>query len=270
MFFIFKYLLRNGPSILKRLNTSKFNFIGNLILCIIFSSAMFGGIINLLKFKKILINFLIFCLILLFCYIIFKKGIGSLNKINLILVPLMISIFLIGISMKFELCSFICLDKLRGIAFFYAILYSLLNASNGSILIANLSEKLSKRQKTRVAFISALVLSLILLIADLVLLAHPSSLKEDMPIISLFSGTALIFMNVVVFIGCTTTLFSLIYTSSSIIRGLCKNEYINFSISILLPLFISLIGFSKIVEFLYPLASVLGGALLMLVFFHTS
>ena len=108
---------------------------------------------------------------------------------------------------------------------------------------------------------------LILLSTNIVLLQNQSSLVQDMPLLSLFSGFQKFLMTIVVFIGCITTLFSLVYTSSFSMRGLCKNEFLIFLVSVLLPLVFSLLGFSFIVLYLYPLASILGGVILIDLFF---
>lgn len=259
-FLLFKKLLSLGDSALEKLKKSKFAFLINLFLCLFFSSAMFAGISNLLVFDKIAINFVIFFIVLLFAFIVFKFGMGSLNKINFILVPFMLVVFLVMLSTKLSIkplslqvnCGF------GGLSFLYAILYVILNTANGGVIIANLGQRLSKKQKTQVAFISALTLSVILLIANIVLLLNPTSFLSAMPLVSMFSLEGHVIMTFVVFIGCLTTLLTLVYTLSSSMRGLCKNEFFIFFISVIVPLLLSLLGFDFIVEYLYPLASIFG------------
>ena len=265
-FFAFKFILNYSKKISQKISKSKFAMFTNIILCTIFSSAMFGGINNLLNFDKKLINFVIFCVILLFCCLIFKKGGDFFNKLNLILVPLMLLVFVVLLCYKIKMPQ-LSFSNFGGISIFYCLLYCLLNISNGVVVIAGLGQSLSKKQKARVAFISALVLCIILLLTNIVLLNSPASFEEEMPMLTLFSYGGRIIMTFVIFVGCLTTLFSIIYSCSSSIRGICKNEYLNFSLSIILPLVLSLWGFSNIVQHLYPLASVMGGALLVQLFF---
>ncbi|MBE7074050.1 MAG: hypothetical protein E7379_03060 [Clostridiales bacterium] len=156
-----------------------------------------------------------------------------------------------------------------GVSIFYAILYVLLNVSSGCVLIADLGRELTKKQKTRVAFFSALVLSLILLITNMVLLAYPNFLSNPMPLLDILGGNSVV-IEVLIFIGSATTLFSIVYSISIILRSVCKNEIINFFVCIGVPLFLSLWGFGPIIAYLYPLASVMGGMFLFWVLFIPS
>ena len=117
------------------------------------------------------------------------------------------------------------------------------------------------------AFISALVLGIMLLLTNIVLFAYPALFNEEMPMLAILSSGSSAVITLVVFIGCLTTLLSIIYSASSSIRGMIENEYLNFALSILLPLILSFWGFSNIVAYLYPLASVMGGVMLFLLFF---
>lgn len=263
---LFYLILTKGEFALKKLKHSKLSFVINLIICTIFSSAMFAGTNNLLKFDNIFINFLIFSIVLLICFIIYKKGLKFLNKINYFLIPFMIIVLfaLLISNLSFKGLT-IPQTSYGGLSFFYAMLYSLLNTSNGCVLIAKLSSSLTKRQKARVSFLSALVLMLILLFANVVLLRVP--FDEDMPMLSVLSGWQSVVMMVIIFIGCVTTLFSLMFTSSFSMRGLCNNEFLIFLISLIAPLACSLLGFNFIVTYLYPIASILGAVLLVDLFF---
>lgn len=264
-FLLFKLILFSQNSLVKY-NSSCFAKIVNIILCTIFSSAMMGGINNLLNFSEKWINYLIFLLILLICLLIFLKGSYFFNKLNFIFVPLMVVVFVVMLLSNIAKPSWDATSH-GELSIFYSLLYCLLNSANGCVILLPLSKTLSKKQKTRVAFFSALVLSLLLLLANVFLLSCPSALSSPMPLLEIFSGGTYICMTVVVGLGCLTTLFSLVYSCSCSFRGLCKKEFVNFFVSVILPSMISLLGFSSLVEFLYPLASILGGALLMQLFF---
>ena len=154
-----------------------------------------------------------------------------------------------------------------GASIFYMLLYCMLNTANGCALLCEAGGSLSRKQKVRVAFVSALTLSVLLMIANFVLLGRPELFDDGMPLLSIFSGAGSVIMTLVVALGCLTTLFSLVYSSSVCCRGLCKNDFINFLVSIALPCLISLWGFGNLVAFLYPFASILGGGLLAWLFF---
>ena len=65
-FFLFKFVLERGTQAIKRLENSKICFWLNIVLCLIFSSAMFAGIGNLLVFDVKIVNYLLFFLIIFF------------------------------------------------------------------------------------------------------------------------------------------------------------------------------------------------------------
>lgn len=270
LFFLFKFILNHGERALKRLKRSKFSFLINIFLCLIFSSAMFAGISDILSFDNVFFNLILFLAIIALCVFVYFKGVGGLNKLNLIFVPLMSLVFVVLLISVIKLQPINCQNAFGGLSFFYCILYCVMNTANGGVMIAEFSAKLNSKQKTQVAFFSALALSVLLLLANLVLLQNPSSFVEPMPSLSLFSGLSQFVMTAMVFIGCLTTLLTLIYTLSSSMKSFCKNEICNLSVSILLPLIFSLLGFDFIVEYLYPLASVFGLYILYDLFFRTS
>lgn len=263
-FFIFKFFLNKGSRAVERLEKSKFSFLLNLFLCTIFSSSMFAGTVDMAKGYGNVFAIVFILLLLLLCARVSKKGISSLNKLNFLLVPAMTVVLMIGLGVV--LTKGVQIQKFDSgfgpMSFIYTILYVVLNTANGCVLIANFGQKLQSKQKTRVAFLSALVLCLILTIINIVLLSSPSVFEKEMPLLELFSGTLRQVLSFAIMIGCITTLFSLIYSLSSSMRGLCKNEYIIFSISVIMPFILSLLGFGFIVSYLYPIASVIGVFLL--------
>jgi uncharacterized membrane protein YkvI len=207
--------------------------------------------------------------VLVLCFLIYKNGLGTLNRLNLFLVPVMILFLMIGFFciIKFPLPSFDA-ATFNSQSLLYLIFYCILNTTSGSVVIMALGEKLSKRQKTRVALIASLVLSVLLFGANLILLLNPSSFSADMPLLALFSGNLKIVMNGIVLLGALTSLFSLIFSSSKLLRGLCVDESLVFFISVILPLIVSLLGFKLIVSYIYPAASVLGFLILCELYFR--
>ena len=262
-FFIFwgvVYLILNKCDvILSKLSRSRFCAIINIIICLVFSASMLAGISSLLKFNILLLNLFSILIILFVCIFIIKKGLNFLNKMNNLLIPIMFSVFFIILCLNISPLPLNLVFSKEYLTFpLYSLLYVILNTSNGCVLIASLGKSLSKRQKAQVSFLSALVLMLILLFVNIILLQHSSLIYEDMPFLSLFSGWQRACINIVTFVGCSTSLFSFVYTSSLSFRGLCNNEFLIFCISVFLPALLSFCGFSFIVSYLYPLISVLG------------
>lgn len=264
--FLLNYQENNG----KVVKNSKISNIINVFITFIFSSSMIAGISDFITFDNKILSILLYFIIILLCFLIYKNGASFFNKVNLFLIPLMILFLIVSIGVVFKMPKFnLEIDNFSFLSFFYAILYCILNTSSGSMIIISLGSNLTKKQKARVSFFSALVLCILLLVTNLVLLANPNSFSFDMPLLSLFSGAAKIIMNFVVLIGCLTTLFSLIYSSSTTIRGLCNYEILIFGVSVMFPFIFSLLGFGFIVTYLYPLASALGIYLLIELFYKS-
>ena len=149
-FLFFKFMLNHGQDALERIKKSKFSFVLNFILCLIFSAAMFAGIVNLLQFDKKWINFLIFFAILLLCLLVYKFGISGLSKINMVFVPIMVIVFIIILLPKISLKSFENMkNSLLVSPIFYSLLYVFLNTANSGVMLAQLSKDMTKSKKRK-------------------------------------------------------------------------------------------------------------------------
>lgn len=265
-YFLFKYFLFHGERIKKLLSSSKiFRFI-TIFLNIILSSSMIAGIFSVsLSFDRVAF-ILIFILTIIFSLVVFKRGGGAFNRLNSVLVPIMIIAFVVIIIPKIDAR---CVSQGGGVfpSIWFGILYVILNISNMALLLSSLGEGLTKKQKTQVAFISTLTLGILLIVSITVLIQNQSVLNLDMPFLSLTTGGQRIIMRLLILIGSATTLFSLVYSSSSHLRGLKINEMMNFILSLIFPFVMSLLGFGTIVTYLYPLASILGVFELGIIFF---
>ena len=266
-YYILKALLSACEWVGKTFKESKFALSLNLIVCTIFSSSMFAGVSDMLGENK-LFYCIIMAIVLAVCFVVSKRGISCLDKINLTMVPFMFATLCVMVVKLFcrgsaEIAS----TSFGGASVFYAVLYVLLNTSNSCLLFAEIGKRFSAKQKARLALVSALVLSVMLAFVNTALLINPQVLGENMPLLALFNGAFGVVVSSAIFVGCLTTLFSLIYGCSSSMRGLCKNEIIIFLISVITPFAISFLGFGVIVQWLYPLVSVLGAILLLAVLF---
>lgn len=264
-YLFFRYFLSDGHNISSKLEKSKLCFFCNIIISIIISSAMFAGSIESMQNYNSFWIIFILLLIIIFSIYITQKGIGGLGKTNFVMVPFMVVILVFGLI---SLINFN--DKTlfvgNGFSIFspiYTVLYVFFNISTSIIVISNIGQSLSEKQRMRVAFLSALALCIILLLANVVLLQNVHAFGQDMPLLSMFFGWKKVFMQIVILLGCVTTLFSLVFTSSNCLRGLCKSQIFIIFISVLLPFALSFFGFGNIVLYLYPLSSVLSVFLLV-------
>lgn len=257
--FLFSFFLNFEQ---KSTKNSKFMLIFSLIITFTFSSAMFAGINNLILFENKCLSFFLFCVVIFLCFMVYRYGLGALNKLNFIMIPIVIVVMIISFFVLFDSNISLKLNCFEPMSIIYSFFYCGLNVSNGTLVIMRLGEGMSKKQKARASFFSSLVLALLIVGINIILLQNPQAIVCDMPILFLCKGWLKSVMNFVVLFSALTSLLSLIYTSSSLIRGLCKNEILTFVLSVVLPCTTSLFGFSLIVTYFYPIASGLGVFLL--------
>lgn len=253
-YFVFKFLLGLKSHVVEKISSSKLFLIFNSSVCVIFSAAMFASLQESLDII-LPIKIFVFLVIFFLCSLILKKGLKVFGRINNFLVPIMILIFVILLGLNFKFDFSFPRTNLPFPAIFYSLLYCVLNASNSSVVIANLGQKLSEKEKARVAFFAAFVLVLILFFANSVLLENQDSLNAVMPFLSIFPSWQKVVLKFVIILGSLTTLFSLVYNFHISLSK--KSKISAYFFSIVLPFALSFIGFGNIVALLEPVASVL-------------
>ena len=263
-YYFFNFLLNFDKNLQINNSNSKIFDILGVIISIIFSAAMFAGTEKMINFSNKIVSTLLFFIVLFMCFIVFKNGIGFISKFNFVLIPFLI-VCLIVFEIPFLISGggIFIIKQFNVSSIVYLIFYCGLNISNSSAVLISLGKGLSKREKAQVSFFAALVLFLLLLATNIVLLFASKTLSADMPLINLFFGNKRTIINMLVLIGSLTSLFSLIFSCSSLVRGLCKNDFIVFVISVICPVFLSFVGFSVIINYLYPIASILSIFLLL-------
>jgi len=259
---VFYWLLAFGERGIKRYSSSKILLCISVFVSMVFTSSMFAGTTTTIKTDHIFIDiFLVLCL-LFTCFFVSKKGVGSLANINAILIPFAIVILIICLCSNIgESESFSNGNIFSGGLF--ALLYVIMNVSTSSIVVGEMGRKMKKKDRLIVAIFSSLILTILLGFINYVLLSNKGSLNLSMPLLELSSGWYHSMMRVVIFLGCLTTLLSLVFTTSESLRKLGVKTYLNPIISIILPFFISFFGFGNIVSILYPIVSALGITLLL-------
>ncbi len=258
-FALFYYFLKFGDIIVDKLSKSKFSNILNCFICFTLSSAMFAGIFSLVEDMHFVIKLATMLIVFVYACRVAIKGASLLERLNLILVPIMIIFLLINLIRLFSVKSgSLFLGGFYPFSLFFCILYVVLNTSNSAIVISSFGKDLSNKQKVQVSFFSALALCLILLFANIVLLQNSFVFGEDMPILELFVGPQKFVMSLIILLGCVTTLFSLVYSNTGSLRGVCNNNIFVLFIGVVMPFALSFMGFGFIVSKFYPLTSVLG------------
>lgn len=268
-FLLLFLLLANGKIVSASFEKSKILHCVVFFVSIVFCSSMFAGVKNLFSYLpgKMCVLALIF--LVFGCVFVTMKGMKGLEKLNFFLMPITTVIFLCVLVFEASLKSHFSLVTNSWAGVLYCPLYVSLNVSMSSLVIAKLGEKLNKKQAFFVSlFVSVLILSFLLL-GNVVLQKNPQTISSEMPFLSLVNGNKIAFAlcYFVIFVGCFTTLISLCLTLKGSFQIFVKNDFCATLFAVLVPLLVSILGFSQIVSFLYPICSVLGVFVLVYVFF---
>lgn len=242
------------------------NYIVNLFLLISFfiMIACFGAFINQIYNIPIYISSTFFCLL---CALIFLKNSQGIIKTNEILVPLLIILIIyLGIKNIPYLISF-NIKELNEAEYSGWLTKALLYTSYNSIILipilTNLNLKnLNKKQIKLISVFSSIFIIVLSLIIFSLLLRENYYIKNiELPLVEISAGFGIFFK----YLYCLIIIIS-IFTSSigagySFLKNISKNKKQYFIYLILisvLGVIVSNIGFSKLVEILYPLFGFLG------------
>lgn len=258
LFWLFYFFLTTKIS--SKLENSKFLNILIFFITLIFCASMFAGINDLFNYFPTWIFLLLICLTLVFCVIITKKGVGGLEKANLILMPVTAVLFLIVLFYALSFSSDVSLQTNSWAGFLYSPLYVALNTCMSGFVISQVGKSLSKKQAFWASVISSVLLVAFLLLCNFVLQQNSDSFLSNMPFLSIVkeNRVAFVLSYIVILVGCWTTLISLTVTLKSSFDKVVKKDAFSAILAVLTPFFISVIGFAEIVALLYPLCSVLG------------
>ena len=268
-FLLFYFFLNYGKKISKFLDKSKLINLVVAFISLIFCASMFAGIKSLFEYLPSWLYIASLVGLILVCVIITFKGLKGFEKLNLILMPTTSIIFLIVLFYALSISSNFSFETNSWAGFLYSPLYVALNTSMSGLVIAKVGEGLSKKQTFFASLFSVLLLLVFLLLGNFVLQRNSESYISEMPFLYLMRDNSFMFVlaYIVVLVGCFTTLISQCLTLKSFFENLVKNQFCVSLVSVLIPFFISALGFSQIISFLYPICSVLGIFVLICVIF---
>ena len=251
-------ILNNSEKIIDILKNNRFlNFL-NLFVCLVFSSSMCGGFNNLLKFDNLIFEIIKILIFIFISFLFFKNNLKILNKLILFLFPIFLTIFLSLILNKIDFKINLNTNyQSVSLTIVYSLLYGFLNLSSSTVVIAGVGKRATKKQKALISFISALVLFAVLFFANIVLLSS-GKMFVSMPFLQIFVGRERRVLKAIILFGFFTTFFTLLSSNKTLCKMNIQNQHLIFFISFVLPFSISILGFSKTVTFLYPLAGVCG------------
>lgn len=266
------YEINNYKKLLQRINwkhaklNKYINLIVNSFLLISFyiMIAGFSAYIEQTYNTPIYISSTIFVII---CYIIFKKSIQGVIKANEILVPILIMLITyLGIkNIPYSFNTRIATSVQAGSSGW--IIGSILYASYNSILLIPVLTGLrnyldSKKQIIKISIISSSVIIILALFIYFLLLRGEFFISElEMPLIEITMQFGTIFKYIYGFVIIASIFTSAISAGYSFLGNVNKTKKSYEIILIIIcitGIAVSNIGFSKLVEMLYPLFGILG------------
>lgn len=206
-------------------------------------------------------------LFVLVCYIIFRKSLQGMMKINEYIVPILL-FFIVFLGIKnipYIIESKAVLEiETKKIGF---IINSLLYASYNSIILIPVLINIkkyynSKKEIKLISIISGFLIILLSLCIYCLLLKGQFFIKElELPLLQIISEFGIIFKYIYSFIIIASILTSAISTGYSFLENVSKNKkiyQINLVIMCAVGVLVSNVGFSNLVQILYPLFGILG------------
>ncbi len=260
MFFVCYFFLRKGQKLSAFIQKNKFlNFLV-LGITIVFGASMFAGIRNLFSYFDDKSYYFLTVMLILISLIVTAKGIGGLEKANAVLTPILTIAFFAVVIFAGNVKGVSQSNVMSFAGVLYCPLYVALNSSMSVFVLAKAGEKLSKKQALLSSLFSAIILFVFLMLCNFVLLKNADSFVNEMPILYIVRNNKFFFVleYIVILVGCFTTLFSLLYTINDSLKNCFKNMHFSMFLAVFLPFVISIVGFSEIISFLYPICSILG------------
>lgn len=269
-FLLFYFFLSHGKRILNVVENSKILNIIIVFISVVFCSSMFAGVENLFLYFPGWLYVVLIIALLIGCIVFTLKGVNGLEKLNLYVMPLTVVCFLIVLIYALSVSSNFSVETNSWAGILYAPLYVALNTSMSGTIIAKVGRTLNKKQTFFASLFSTLLLLLFLFLGNFVLQRNTDSFFSEMPFLFLMKQNKFMFVliYIVILIGCFTTLISLCLTLKTAFDKIFKNSIFSAILSVGIPFLLSSVGFSRIIQFLYPICSVLGVVILLFLIFY--
>lgn len=255
---------------------NKFSFFAELILCVsnfILLATMFAGADSLFfeSFGKNIYRFggIITAIVSI---VVVWLGFRRLIKINLVIVPGMIVVVLMVLfNCLIKKQPFEIIESTINHNLLYAILNSISFISSNLFFAGFIIAKLGKSGETKPNLIASFLGTLFMIICIFgmltILYCNPGSFAYDMPLVHVAGNQSIllgIIARIVVWLGIVTTAISLLYQITNWFQSYFgKNKIISIIICLFAVIF-SNIGFSKMIDYFYPLLGIFGFIFLIL------
>ncbi len=269
-FALFYFFLSRGKKISATFEKYKFLNLIVVFISLIFCSSMFAGIKNLFSYFPNWAEHLAILLLILMTIFVTLHGISGLEKANFLLMPLTSVLFFVVLLFEiFSSSKNMMLGTSAWAGALYCPLYVALNTCMSGLIICKSGEALSKRQKLLASALATGLLLCFLFLGNFVLQKNGEFVISEMPFLAIAAKNPWTFAisYFVILVGCFTTLISLCFTLKSSFDRILKDKVFSAVLAVMIPFAISSLGFSQIVSLLYPICSVLGILILILMIF---
>ena len=276
-FFIFTYILLSFGGKNKKYNLKQYNVIlannnkifgktfniFNLFMIITFfilSSAMFSGLISLFQtYLPSIPKLPIYLSVLFITYILIKTSFSAISKISYIIVPLIIICIIINMTFTINPENFTTSVGVANVINLapLSILYASQNTFLASFIIIKSGKDLNKKQMKQVSLLVSFILCSLIILGIICFLFNPALSHYDIPFAYISKEVGIIFGYLFGFIifGSIITTYATTLTS---LKEYFKNLKFGFLIMLTIICSLSLINFSNIIEYLYPVIGVFG------------
>ena len=240
-----------------------FNYI--MFLCqLAFCSAMFAGMKSILSMLRInaYLNVILLVIIALVVFFIVLKSKNAVFSINILLSVLLIAVVFLMFVKKIMFGEFNILlnTKFKSYSVLMPILYAGMNMLTAYPLLCETSHYLENKKQRLLAsfFVSLIVFIILIIICFFVLLFGGGYISSDMIMIEIVGENSIvlkIIYTIIMAICVFTTLVSTVFGMHKYMPG-AKRPYKLF-LCIAICFALSFVGFSNIVDFVYPFLGVL-------------
>ncbi|MBO7526996.1 MAG: hypothetical protein J6T74_03760 [Clostridia bacterium] len=228
---------------------------------LILSSAMFTGLVSLFQTYFTFANkWALYLVVLLITITLIKISFNAISSISYFIVPLIVICIVINAAFTFNPSSFT--TSLGSISVFplpfLTILYASQNTFLASFIIIKSGFGLSKLEQKKVSLIVALVICSLLTIGILCFLFNPSLSYSNMPFAEISKNVDTLYSYIFGFIIFSSIITTYATTITSLKEYFKEKEKNGAVIMLGLISILSLVDFSHIIQYLYPIIGIFG------------
>jgi len=197
------------------------------------------------------------------CVLVCLNGLSGLSKANIVIIPPII-IFITIICIKGILENpyageLVISSWALPVGLFSCILYVLMNFLLAGIFLLLIGNKYNAKQSNAAIIISITVLTVILILICICLLKNSNIMGESVPLLVLsfsFSKVYGYIFCIIIWFAVFSTLISASFSCLNILSY--KNQFLSTFSVVIISYFISAIGFTEIVKYIYPVIGMVG------------